>query len=250
MWNARLLRHTQLQEQVNRAKLAVGQARLALEAEQKRLSDRHAELGRKIVAGQEQTINLAQARTALAHFTELEARRDGLAAELREVVERSAALKVESDRLKVEGQTVREKMELMQVTESAACPLCGQPLEPDHRDRMLTDLEAERTQLLDQYRVDRDMMTALAGRRAELEAEDADLARQLRTRDARQRQAAQAETAVADAQAAADEQGRVAEQMTQLAERLAAEDYAPAERCRLGASAIRIRPDRLRRGGP
>ena len=96
-WNARLLRHTQLQEQVNRAKLAVGQARLALEAEQKRLSDRHAELGRKVAAGQEQTINLAQARTALAHFNELEARRDGLAAELREVVERSAALKVESD---------------------------------------------------------------------------------------------------------------------------------------------------------
>ena len=232
-WNARLLRHTQFQEQVNRAKLAVGQARLALEAEQKRLSDRHAELGRKVAAGQEQTINLAQARTALAHFNELEARRDGLAAELREVVERSAALKVESDRLKVEGQAVRDKMEMMAATEAAACPLCGQPLEPDHRDRMLTDLEAERTQLLDHYRVDRDTMTALAGRRAELEAEDADLARQLRTRDARQRQAAQAEAAVADAQAAAEEQVRVAEQMAQLAERLAAEDYAPAERADL-----------------
>ena len=232
-WNARLLRHTQLQEQVNRAKLAVGQARLALESEQKRLSDRHAELGRKVAAGQEQAINLAQARTALAHFNELEARRDGLAAELREVVERSAALKVESDRLKVEGQAVRDKMEMMAATEAAACPLCGQPLEPDHRDRMLTDLEAERTQLLDHYRVDRDTLTALAGRRAELEAEDADLARQLRTRDARQRQAAQAEAAVADAQAAAEEQVRVAEQMAQLAERLAAEDYAPAERADL-----------------
>ncbi len=66
-----------------------------------------------------------------------------------------------------------------------------------------------------------------------MEAEDADLARQLRTRDARQRQAAQAEAAVADAQAAAEEQVRVAEQMAQLAERLAAEDYAPAERAEL-----------------
>ena len=116
VWNARLLRHTQFQEQVNRAKLAVGQARLALESEQKRLSDRHAELGRKVAAGQEQAINLAQARTALAHFNELEACRDGLAAELREVVERSAALKVESDRLRVEGQAVRDKIEMMAAT--------------------------------------------------------------------------------------------------------------------------------------
>ena len=38
---------------------------------------------------------------------------------------------------------------------------------------------------------------------------------------------------VADAQAAAEEQVRVAEQMAQLAERLAAEDYAPAERADL-----------------
>jgi len=52
-------------------------------------------------------INLAQAHTALAHFSELEARRDGLAAELREVVERSAALRWESERLKAEGQGVR-----------------------------------------------------------------------------------------------------------------------------------------------
>ena len=142
-WNARLLRHTQLQEQVHRGQLAVSQARLALEAEQRRLADRHAELGRKVTAGQEQALNLAQARAALAQFDALQARRDALAAELREVSERAAALKVENDRLKAEGQAVKDKMEMMGQAAAAACPLCGQALTADHRDRMLIELEAE-----------------------------------------------------------------------------------------------------------
>jgi exonuclease SbcC len=232
-WNAHLLRHTQLQEQINRARLAVGEMRLGLEAEQRRLSDRYAELGRRIAAGQEQAIILAQARKALTYFSELEARRDGLASELRELVEQSAALKVESDRLKVEGQAVRDRMELIVANESATCPLCGQPLELSQRDRMRLELEIELARLGDQYRSDRDRMVALASRRAELEAEDADLARQLRARDARQRQAVQAETAVADAQAAAEEQARVGDELARVAERLIAEVYAPAERAEL-----------------
>ena len=59
-WNARLLRHTQVSEQVNRARLAVDQARLALEAEQRRLTDRQAELARKVAAGQEQAAVLGR----------------------------------------------------------------------------------------------------------------------------------------------------------------------------------------------
>ncbi len=232
-WNARLLRHTRLQEQVHRGQLAVSQARLALEAEQRRLTDRHAELGRKIAAGQEQALNLAQARAALAQFEALQARRDALAPELREVLERAAALKVENDRLKVEGQAVKDKMEMMGQAAAAACPLCGQALTADHRDRMLVEFDATRAGLADQYRVNRDTLHALAERKTGLEAEEADLARQLRGRDARQRQAAQAEAAVAEAEAAAAEQLRVADQAAALAARLAAEDYAPAERAEL-----------------
>jgi exonuclease SbcC len=232
-WNARLLRNTQFQERINRTGLAVSQARMALESDQRRLSDRHAELGRKIAAGKEQEIPLAQARVALADLDVLQARRDALAAELREVIERAAALKVESDRLKVEGQATKDKMQMMGATESAACPLCGQSLSTEHRDRMLAELDAERTALGEHYRANRDTLTILAGRKAQLEAEDADLARQLRARDARQRQAAQAEAAIADGQAAAEEQRRVTDQVAQVAARLAAEDYAPAERAEL-----------------
>ena len=77
-WNARLLRHTQLSERVNRARLAVDQARLALEAEERRLSDRQAELGRRAAAGQEQAKALAAAQTILAHMAEQQTRRDAV----------------------------------------------------------------------------------------------------------------------------------------------------------------------------
>lgn len=232
-WNASLLRHTQVSEQLSRARLAVDQARLMLEAEQRRLTDRQVELGRKATVGQEQAAVLAEAQVILARLAEHQACREALAAELREIGERAAGLKVESDRLKVEGQAVRDKIDMMGASELAACPLCQQPLGPDHRDRMLADFAAEREELARRYRADQIELKALDKHRSALEAEDADLARALRARDARQRQAAQAEAVVAEGQAAAEEQTRVASQAAELTARLSAGDYAPAERAEL-----------------
>ena len=112
-------------------------------------------------------------------------------------------MKAELDRLKVEGQAVKDKIAMMRQAETAACPLCGQPLTTDHRDRMLTDMEAERTVLAGRYQEDQGALKTLAERRSALDAEDADLAGKLRSRDARQRQAAQAEKAVAEGEQAA-----------------------------------------------
>ena len=356
-WNARLLRHTQVSEQLNRARLAVDQGRLGLEAEHRRLVDRGAELGRKVVTGQEQAAILAEAQAILARLAEQQARRDALAAELREIGEQSAGwqaelrrfserdadlrrkiatgqeqskilvevqgilagmfeqqarrdaiadqlrekseqaagLRAEMDRAKAEGQSVNYKRALLDTDETASCPLCGQPLTAEHQAQMVDELSVEHDALVERYRVMqadlkqilerkselesedaglvRDLrprdarqhqvaqaeaavaagesataeyevladryrvaqveLKGLSDRKASVEAEDADLARELRARDTRQRQAAQAEAAVADGQAAAEEQARVAAQSAALAARLAAGDYAPAERTEL-----------------
>lgn len=232
-WNDRLLRHTQLQEEIQRARSAIREAQLALAAEQQRLADRHAELTRKVVIGREQELIVNQAQVALREFEELQARREALADELRRMLEEIAVLKAENDRLKAEGQAVKDKLELIAATEAASCPLCGQRLTVEHRDRLWADLDAQRTALGNQYRANRDRLNELSRRKGEIEEEDADLARRLRGRDARQRQLAQAEAAVAEAAAAAAEQQRVAEQLAGLAARLAAEDYAADERAAL-----------------
>ncbi len=229
-WSTRLLRQTQLSERLARAQLAVDQARLALEAESRRQRDRHDELGRKVAAGQEQAAVLAEAQAILTRLAEQQARRDAIAVELRQVGERAAALRSENGRLKADGQAINEKIALLSNAAAAACPLCGQPLTDDHRDAMLANLTSEHDALAERYRADNVELKSLAERRAALEAEDADLSRELAARDARQRQAAQAEAAVAEGQAAAGEQGRVSQEIAGLAGRLASQDYAPAER--------------------
>jgi exonuclease SbcC len=232
-WNARLLRHTQASERVNRARLAVDQARLALEAEERRLSDRQAELGRRVAAGQEQAKALAAAQAILAQMAEQQARRDAIAAELREIGERAAALRSENDRIKADGQALNEKVEMLQAADTAACPLCRQPLSGEHRDRMLADLAEEHDALADRYRANGGEGKALSERKAALDAEDVLLAHDLRARDARQRQAAQAEAVMLDGQAAADETVLVAGQRADVAARLVAGNYAPSERAEL-----------------
>jgi len=232
-WNARLLRHTQLSENLNRARLAVDQARLALEAESRRLADRQTELARKIATGQEQATILAEAQVTLARMAEQQAHREAIVAELRENAERAATLRSENDRIKADGQALNDKIDMLQAAEAAVCPLCGQPLTADHRGAMLADLTAEHGALAERYRANQIEVKALTGAKARLEAEDAELARELRARDARQRQAAQAEAAVTEAQAAADEQARVAAQITDLAARLSAGDYAAPQRAEL-----------------
>ncbi len=123
-WNARLLRHTQLSECLSQARSAVDQARFALEAESRRLSDREAELGRKVAEGQEQAKALAEAQAILAHMAEQQMRREAIAAELREIGERFATLRAGNDRIKADGQAANEKMEMLKAAEEATCPLC------------------------------------------------------------------------------------------------------------------------------
>jgi DNA repair protein SbcC/Rad50 len=232
-WNTRLLRSTQLQESLTRARLLVEQARLALEADRRGLSDRQQDLGRKIAAGLEQEQQLSYLETLLANLAAQEARRGVIAAELRGVAEQAAALRTESERLKADGQAIREKIELLAEAEAASCPLCGQPLEPDHRDRMVADLNAERDGLVERFQAVQTELKSLGLSKSALETEDENLERALRVRDARHRQMAQAEAAVAEGQAAAEELHPVSSQIEELDRRLAAGDFAPAERAEL-----------------
>jgi len=232
-WNSRLLRSTQVQESLNRARLAVDRVRLTLEADRRGLGDRRQDLGRKVAAGLEQEQILPQLKTLLAELAAQEARRTIIAAELRSVGEQAAALRAESGGLKADGQVIREKIEMLTEAEAASCPLCGQPLESDHRDRMVTDLNTERDGLVEHFQAVQTELKSLGLSKSALETEDEDLARALRVRDARQRQIAQAEVAVAEGQAATDEQRRVDGQIEELDRRLAKGAFALAERAEL-----------------
>ncbi len=91
-----------------------------------------------------------------------------------------AALRSENDRIKTDGQALNEKVEMLQAADTAACPLCRQPLTSDHRERMLADLAAEHDALAERYRANGGEGKALSERKAALDAEDAVIAHDLR----------------------------------------------------------------------
>jgi len=178
-WNARLVRHIQVSEQLNRVRLAVDQARLTLEADRRRLSDRHEELARKAAFGLEQEQILSQLKVLMADLAAREARRQAIALELRGLVEQAGSRQADAERLKADGLAIREKIGLLAEAESAACPLCGQALTLEHRDQMLADMKSERDRLAAQYQANQAELRSMGLRKSALEAEDEEAGRAL-----------------------------------------------------------------------
>jgi exonuclease SbcC len=239
-WNTRLIHHTALQEGLSKARLAVNQSRLALENDERRLRDRLKELDERVAKGQKAAAQLVETTEILAELSALQERREVIAGELRDNTEQGAHLRAENERIRQEGQGLREKIAMLGEAAVAACPLCGQPLTADHRDQMRAEMNADVERLTATFREHSATVKTLAQRKTDLEKEDADLARDLRALPARQRQAATFEASVADGQAAQAEAEKTTAQLAALTERLEAQDYASAEQAELARLEMKL----------
>ncbi len=239
--------HSQLQERLAHAQRRVDQARADLVAEQRRLQARATELAAKAGSLEQHRRNLVQVQAVLAEMAGHAARRDAIAAELRDILESGAGLKHEIDRVKSEGQAVRERLELLEGAASANCPVCDQPLSPEHRQHAAGQLAAERDDLAERFKWGNAELKRLSERKSALEAEEKDLQQVLHARDARQRQLVQTETLIADCEAATAEQGTVAAQLADIDRRLEQEDFggeARSELTRIRAEVVAVGYDR------
>ena len=66
--------------------------------------------------------------------------------------ERSAALKAESDTLKIQMDEHKARIDQMSSIEGGACPLCGQPLTAKHRKSTIEQLKQEGKEMGDRWR--------------------------------------------------------------------------------------------------
>ena len=57
----------------------------------------------------------------------------------------------ELNRVKAEGQAVKERLTMLQEAEAATCPVCNQPLSAEHREHAATQLSAERDMLAERF---------------------------------------------------------------------------------------------------
>lgn len=232
-WGERLHRHSELQARLAHAQSRVDQVRAELAGEQRRLQARATELATKAASIEQHRRSLAQIQAVLSDLAAKAARRDEIASKQRDLLEAGAGLRHEMDRVKAEGQAVKERLTMLQEAESATCPVCDQPLSPEHRQRVARQLSDERDALAERFKTSNAEVKRLGERKAALETEDAGLLESLRSRDARQRQLVQTEAAIADCEAAVVEQRIVAEQLAQVSARIEQGDFGGEARADL-----------------
>ncbi len=83
--------------------------------------------------------------------------------------------RAENDRLKIEMAELKERIERLKVSSGATCPLCGQPLSPEDRLRLIAELEAQGRERGDRFRANQTLLMNSEQKRAAVEAETAAL---------------------------------------------------------------------------
>jgi DNA repair protein SbcC/Rad50 len=85
--------------------------------------------------------------------------------------EQRSQARAENDRLKIEMNELKERIARLKSTEGATCPLCGQPLSPDERSRLLSELETSGRERGDRFRANQALLLNSDQKRTVLEAE-------------------------------------------------------------------------------
>ncbi len=85
-----------------------------------------------------------------------EKRREILLREITALKEEEARLSTHNEMLRTEMNTIKQRLDLVYEVTEASCPLCGQPLDEEHREQLLDDLQTQGTERGDHFRANRD----------------------------------------------------------------------------------------------
>jgi len=103
------------------------------------------------------------------------ARRDALEADIQLLQGNFAEAKAENPRLKDEMNDLKERIDQLHDTEGGECPLCGQALSADERQKLIETLTEEGKTLGDRFRENRQLLEDFEGKLQKMGAELADL---------------------------------------------------------------------------
>jgi DNA repair protein SbcC/Rad50 len=131
--------------------------------------------------GQNTSDELAQAQADVAELQVLESERQTLQAELSALGEERADREATNRALRADMFALRDRLDQLQKAAGAVCPLCGQDLDEQHRQEILSQLSDEGTRLGDTYRGNetrvKDIGTEVSERQTRLTAIDTELKR-------------------------------------------------------------------------
>ena len=137
-------RHTPLTE------ISTEEARL--QAELQTLQAQANEIAAAEKEAEEKQALLEKYQVEVQAITEKLAERDKLEEQRQQVLQEQAEAKAENPLLKAEMDELIGRIKQLESTDGAVCPLCGQPLSPEERTRLISELNQEGTQKGDKYR--------------------------------------------------------------------------------------------------
>lgn len=138
------------QRQGLRAEIA--NARALLEQEIVTLLEQHSQAEAAQAQAKEMGEQLEALQAEIAHLEGLLAQRAELEAAIQVARQGQADAKAENGRLKTEMDELKERINRLEMTEGAECPLCGQPLGPQERQDLITRLKVQGKEMGDRYR--------------------------------------------------------------------------------------------------
>ena len=110
---------------------------------------------------QKKAEHLAEARIQAERAAQALAEAENAQKRLAELSEQLGQLAARRDQLAQEGNDYRERVARLQSIDATECPLCGQPLTPEHRERILSQWETAIEDLRAQYQAINEEIGAL-----------------------------------------------------------------------------------------
>ncbi|MGD0876554.1 MAG: SMC family ATPase [Anaerolineales bacterium] len=135
--------------------------RARLEQERAGLEEQRSILGNQTPAMVELRAGLKTARKALELAEAQLAERIDLEQQIQLGREQWAALRSENITLNTRMEELIQRMNDLKVAEGVACPLCGQPLSPEHRRLTIAQLKADKSQFYDRAEANKLVMKNL-----------------------------------------------------------------------------------------
>jgi exonuclease SbcC len=136
--------------------------RARLEQELKGLHEQEKGISEQLSAGSDLEEKIRSTNQSLAEIEEKLSERGELEKSIVSARERQAELKTENERLRIEMDELKSRIDKLQVAEGAVCPLCGQELSESHRKSTLKELQAEGRLKGDRHRANATQMKTFA----------------------------------------------------------------------------------------
>jgi exonuclease SbcC len=228
---AKLRQSVELNERRAALEAQLSEARHRLEAEREVIAQRVADLESRL-PDEPLLAEYEDVQAQLAHLAQLLESREAAREDLSHIAEDQAELRARNEALWAEMDALKEKITLLERA-GAECPLCAQPLTDEHRLRLLDQFQTDGRARGNAYRANQAAARELAERARALEGQIAESDQLLRDLPALQRQEAALAERVEQGRRAAETLEVAQADLSAVAGRLTAGEYAPQVRAEL-----------------